>query len=586
MKIIKAIILLISFVGYYLYAKRKLKLREEFIPICIFSSIGVLEFLGGILNFMELMTISICGIGVIVFIKELYLIIKNKEKIKINFNIIYFIFFTGLLTYLLKGVRLSHYDNFSHWGTIVKDILVENRLPNFLSSAITFKNYPPGTACFIYYICKFLGEAEWVMLVAQSMLILSSIYTVLAFCNKNKIINYVLAVILTIYMLIGNISIHQLLVDTVLSVMGIAGLAIVIYYKEDSRKALFSVMPVLALLMIVKNSGIFFIIIDVGVWFSYYIHNNGFKKIIKEKYILLLLIPIVLSFLWSCHTKLVFDDADTSKHAMTISNYTNTINEKAEDDIEIIFNGMIEKITDIKDVENIILLWTLLSFIIMFMFSLKNKTLRKFIIKYFILIIVTYILYQISLFGMYLFSMPIYEARYIAAYSRYNKTLVMFEYGILTIVLMNFINESKFNGKAKNIIINIIIDIIFLILIIKPVNYYKDEIKPLYQKGTPYIMPFRDKIQEIKLQNNIEENKSYLIYFPREGEIEVDYFEYVCRYDFRGGNVRIIKNFAELGDMNKVFDYDYFIILRSSDEIVEFINKINGDVNQNVIRFR
>ncbi len=236
MQIVKIFLVLISFIGYYLYAKRKLKIKEEFIPICIFSTIGVLEFLAGILNFMRLMAIAICAVGIVLLVKEIYLINKNKEKIKINFNCIFFILFAGLFAYLLKGVRLIHYDNFSHWGIVVKEILEENRLPNFMSSAITFKAYPTGTACFIYYICKFVGKTEGVMLFAQSMLILASIYTVLAFCNKDKKINYIFATILAIYLLIGNIFIDQLLVDTVLTVMGIAGLSIIIAYKNDSKK--------------------------------------------------------------------------------------------------------------------------------------------------------------------------------------------------------------------------------------------------------------------------------------------------------------------------------------------------------------
>lgn len=236
MQIVKILLVLISFTGYYIYAKRKLKIKEEFIPIIIFSSIGVLEFLAGILNFMKAMAVVICIVGVVIFIKELYLQIKSREKIKINFNIIIFILFAGLFAYLLKGIRLVHYDNFSHWGIVVKEILAENRLPNFLSSAITFKAYPTGTACFIYYICKFIGQTEGVMLFAQSILILSSIYTVFAFCNKKKIINYIFGIIITIYMIIGNIFIDQLLVDTVLTAMGLGALVIIIEYKSDSKK--------------------------------------------------------------------------------------------------------------------------------------------------------------------------------------------------------------------------------------------------------------------------------------------------------------------------------------------------------------
>ncbi len=334
--------------------------------------------------------------------------------------------------------------------------------------------------------------------------------------------------------------------------------------------------------MIVKNSGIFFIIIDVIVWIAYFIHNNGLKSIIKEKYILILLMPIVLSFLWSCHTKLVFDNAIQSKHAMSVSNYTNNIKGKEDSDIEFIFNKMLDKIKNTEDFDNIIFWTSFLSFIFMIILAWKDKHLRKFVIEYFALFIVTYILYQISLFGMYLFSMPINEAKNLAGYIRYYRTIVMFEYGISIIVLMNLMNEIEIKNKIKNIIINMF----FLLTIILPIIFYKDNLKLLYQKQPLPENSLRSEIISLKEKNNIEENKSYLIYVSNNEKIEIGYLRYICKYDFRSGNVKVIKDFSELQSMDEIFDYDYFIILRNNDEVIEFINKIAGDVNQNVIRFR
>ena len=71
MQLIKIILIIISSVGYYLYLKRKDYIKDEFIPIFIISSIGVIEFIAGILNIMKLATMLITLIGVIVFIKEI-----------------------------------------------------------------------------------------------------------------------------------------------------------------------------------------------------------------------------------------------------------------------------------------------------------------------------------------------------------------------------------------------------------------------------------------------------------------------------------------------------------------------------------
>ena len=583
MQILKIILLIISFVGYYIILKRKTNIKEEFIPIFLFSTIGVAEFLAGILNFMKLATICICGIGIIFFIKEVFLIIKNKEKFKFNFNFLFFIIIGLLFLYIFKDAYLIHYDNFSHWGMIVKEILAENRLPNFKSTNIIFTSYPPGTACFIYYICKFLGNSEGMMLFSQSLLILAGLYSFLTFCDKDKKVNYIYVILMSAYLLVANIFINQLLVDTVIPIMALSALAIIIKYKEDSKSALVYSIPILSLLMIVKNSGCFFIIIDLIVWFIYFIKNVGIKNIFKQKYLLLIFIPVVLIFLWSCHIKLVFDNAENSKHAVSISNYTNTFAEKEESDFKFILEKMFDKMKSLEDKQNRIVLVSTLGFLLMIICFFKNKDLRKFIIGFFALFVITYILYTISLYVMYLFSMPINEARNLSGYSRYYSTLIMFLYGLTVIAILNCDKiEFKSNAKIKNILIKIV----FLVLVIIPVVFYKNNLKSLYTKQTLSKDSLRYELVNVKAQNNIEENKSYLIYISNDENIEKGYLSHICRYEFRSGNVKVINNFEELRNMDEVFDYDYFVILRKDEKTLEFIDIIKGDINQNVIRFR
>lgn len=407
MGILKTLILLISGIGFYLHIKRKTQIKDEFIPIVIISSIGVIEFIAGILNIMELITITISIVGLILFIKEIFIMKKTSIKLQFSINAIIFSIIILISIYLLRGTILTSYDNFSHWGMIVREMLLNNRLPNFQDILIMFTSYPPGTACFIYYICKFIGTSESCMLFAQSLLIISSIYTIFAFCNKDKKINYFICIATLIFLLIGNIFIDTLLVDTVLSVMGIAALAIIFFYKDNSKKALLTALPVLSLLAIVKNSAIFFIIIDILIWFWYFIKNNNIKAIFKTKYLALILLPIALLVIWKGHTSLVFEDANASKHAMTISNYDSNMKEKDISIIKGIFSKMLYKMISFKVKENIIMLLLVLVLISLIIITRKNKKLQFGIIKSLLLIIVTYILYQISLFGMYIFSMPV-----------------------------------------------------------------------------------------------------------------------------------------------------------------------------------
>ena len=88
MRLIKIVLIITLSIGYYLYLKRKNYIKEEFIPIFVISSIGIIEFIAGILNIMKFVTIVIASIGVILFIKEIYIIKKSKIKLQFNFSTI------------------------------------------------------------------------------------------------------------------------------------------------------------------------------------------------------------------------------------------------------------------------------------------------------------------------------------------------------------------------------------------------------------------------------------------------------------------------------------------------------------------
>ena len=397
MQILKIILFLMLCAGYYMHIKRKNIIKEEFVPIFLISIISLVIYMAGILNFLNITTWMIGIIGVALFIKEIYTIIKNKEKININKNIVFLLIMLLWSAIILKGIILTHYDNFSHWGMIIREMLLTDKFPNFESSVIMFSAYPPGTACTVYFICKYLGNSEAIMLFSQSILILTSLYTLFAFCKKENKINYVITLIAIVYLLIGNIFVDELLVDTVLSVMGIAGMTIIFYYRKEVKKGLVFSIPILTLLMIVKNSGVFFVIIDIILWSIFLYKNISFKQIFKTKYIYLIFLPILAILVWNAHTDLVFESASTSKHSMSIENYSENFSNKDAETFKIITTKMMEKMTDITNKDNQILLILLAAFLIMGIITWKKQELRNITFKMLVIYIIT------SLFGTSIF---------------------------------------------------------------------------------------------------------------------------------------------------------------------------------------
>src|SRR5690606_8148309 len=106
----------------------------------------------------------------------------------ISFSIFQFSFLTGSLIFLvlLFQDNLTHYDNFSHWAIVLKQMLSTDAFPTPASNLIDFKNYPLGISSFIYYVCLFAGHSQSVMLVAQGLLIFSCFYAMFGIISEKK----------------------------------------------------------------------------------------------------------------------------------------------------------------------------------------------------------------------------------------------------------------------------------------------------------------------------------------------------------------------------------------------------------------
>lgn len=329
----KLIVFVISMVGYGLYINKKIELQVEFIPIVTISMITVILFFGGLLNILLLTSYSILGLGIYLFLRSI--ILNNKKEILKLFDSFYtpgiliYIIATAYFIFILKDQRLIDYDNFSHWGLIVKSMIIEDSLPNFENIMIQFSSYPPGTALFIYFFCRIVGASEGLALIGQMVIILSSILTLFSFSSYKistitdrkyfslkKNILIILTVFVSVYLLNGPSSIHNLLVDTVLNVSSIALIALVYYYLKKPQKTYIPVMFLSTFLILIKNSGLFFVVIGLFIYsFGIFINKDTLFKMKKGKYKIMIpfIFPFFISFLWTRHVAMVFPSGLSSK---------------------------------------------------------------------------------------------------------------------------------------------------------------------------------------------------------------------------------------------------------------------------------
>lgn len=545
-KIFRMIALVFSCYGWIYWIIEKRKIKQEFSILILTSGIGSLMFFAGILNILELASIGIFLTGMVwafVSVRE-----KKNPCEFITVGIAIFIIAAIFILFLLYGTKVLRYDNFSHWAVVARTIVKENRFPNFQDSIIMFQSYPLGSAAYIYYICKITGiHSEWMMLYAQAIVILGALIPLFAF-TKNKLTNNILVTITIIFILCSNIRLTDLCVDTLLTVVGAGGVLFCAYYNHKISKMYKYIIPILIFLVSIKNSGIFFVFAILAYMLVLCKWNGKKWKIILG----LLSVPLSTILLWSQHVKLVFTSGMSAKHSMSVENLTSIFQGKTQEDIVNIVKAYCEKIFSVNNP----VIYIFMIFVILFVFYKLAK--KQSIIKRSILFMVlAYVGYQISLLGMYVFSMPTDEALNMASYERYHITMI----GFLFIVILPYIMVALGMQKRKILVTSIIILLAYVILL--PQFEYLKRIR--------YETTERYRYEKIIQDNQVPYDSSYI--FLQEDD-DYGYSYYFYRYYFGTVNVAVY-NKNQLEDIGEQWrNYEYLIVLDETKENTEYLENI------------
>jgi len=144
-------------------AARYLKWKYEFaIPITT-SMIVMILFLFGCIDKLLLGALLVLGATILmwltVFFSFVFEKISNKDYAIAQFRKNFFsdgfwLFFIMyiILNYAACGMLVHNWDEFAHWGAVVKEMVIENCFGTRTTMQLNASNYPPGMSLFQYYI--------------------------------------------------------------------------------------------------------------------------------------------------------------------------------------------------------------------------------------------------------------------------------------------------------------------------------------------------------------------------------------------------------------------------------------------------
>ncbi|MEG0826057.1 MAG: hypothetical protein RR404_01165 [Bacilli bacterium] len=522
MIVARLILFMISFSGLCLFATKKKNINFAFAPLFIVSTISIIMFICGIFNVLLIGSILIFIIGIIMFMYY----IRSIDINYINKRMI--IIFVGLLTLLiilLWNIHFLQYDNFSHWGLIAKYMYIYDSFPTQINSnVVTFITYPPGSACFIYYFSKILGNgSDAVFAFAQSFILISSIIPLSTFVKRKSFSQHLAFVFIIIVSLSMNIQINSLPVDTLLATIG-ATLTIIIYeYRKNVLTVIETTIPIMIFLVLIKNSGMYFVLGNMVLMFFFLLkYNSNIKKRDLAKIIVSFLLPFLSLFLWQAHIKLCFTQEiiETAKHTMSINYYIHNLQMLNWNQIIDVAKAFISNFLLIKD-PTIVLFYLLdvVAFATFFYSYKKNLIPLLFLNLY-------HFVYIILLFATYIFSLPYEEAIVLSSFNRYYMTSIL--YFIIVLAYLYILGDKKNLSNICILITSIYVIFNFCDLKAFSPGYFEMQYNQSYLKKL-----------ELKIQKTIIDKNKPIIIKVDDADLSKDtagYLAYYLKYKLMTSN--------------------------------------------------
>lgn len=448
----------------------------------------------------------------------------------------------------VRGKMFLQYDNFSHWALVVREMLRSDRFPNFADTLIHFQEYPLGSAAYIYYFAHLVGSAEPLQMLAQAYAIAAAILPLFSRATGQKPLCCAALVGFAWFVFDYNTAITDLLVDTLLPMVGMCALLFTVTHCREGfgKFELFGAACYAIWLVQIKNSGIFFLL-PVALVIGFYAHRQKAWRSCS----LVLLAPLVSLLLWQKHCVYVFPEAALTTHAMTLSNYQVTLLGKTAEDILAICRSFLTFAVTYRG------LWLTVVFCagVGGLVFLLDRPLGRDFTKIALLSVGLYLLYQLGNLGMYLFSMPTVEALHLGGVERYTKTILLAILYLNMLPVLRLISDAPSWRQAAALTAGVSLALFaFLYLNLGSMDaVFRGREDPAK----------REWIESVGLEYGLPEGESYRVLVPAEFADDNGYMYILTRYVFRASSVRVITE-TDLDSLTE--DNPHFLLIYDPDE--------------------
>lgn len=457
------IILAIPLSGAILWLCDRPRFNPAFAPILAVASATLIVFLGGLIGYLPWAAYLVGLLGLAAWADLIGRMARRKFSLRSVIASPALWFFAALCLFFAwrtYGMLVQHVDNFSHWLTLCKEMSVTDAYP-VEGTAIFYRNYPPGSATFIYLVTKVLGYSEGACLLGQGILLSASLSA--AFCGV-RFKHFVSALSLAIGSMAmlcvlelshASLHIYNLLVDGLMGYVTVAAGMIAYFYRKDLRRCLSAMICVTAFLCLIKSSARIFAamlaVLVLLLFFRRIFHRGALRQ--RSTYTALggilgmVGIQLLLPSLWNWRTAIV-SPTHVDRFASGVGGVLEDYQKKDASYLKGVFDRMIEAATDPESVSAQILLVAVMVALVALAAALIMRQKPRLIGMALLAALGTVVVYFGELFFLYGFIFSGAEAEELASFARYYSTgAVVIGYPLLVAAIYQFKKLAEKTGK-------------------------------------------------------------------------------------------------------------------------------------------
>ena len=251
---------------------------EQLLPVTS-SSIVLIIFICGFLGNLHLGVYVVLFLCLSLYALSVIYIIREKSFYSVLSNIFtpaFFVFacFYFLFIFCSKGMLLSGYDEFSHWGDIVKTMVRIDDFGTNPDSNSQFPSYPPGMAILQHFFQKLNALVSGQEFVESGLFVSYQIFTFsffFPFLNGLSFKKFTLLICSFIVLFLSPLwffpdTYFYIFIDPYLSILSGVGLASVFLIRERTPRYSLFVFSISSMLVLAKSPGLFFAAVLIAVY--------------------------------------------------------------------------------------------------------------------------------------------------------------------------------------------------------------------------------------------------------------------------------------------------------------------------------